>query len=154
MTNLVGRENIIFSVSDGRKALLENEIRNQGNHRFQLLSLHIQMPVNFISNIVSNVRSKLLEFVLQLEREFGLEADISTLSNNNPTINHIMNTTINNSGDGAIINNGDKNTIEANITISKGDKGALKAKLLSEKISSTDVNELLEIIDDVCTSSN
>lgn len=58
-----------------------------------------------------------------------------------------MNTTINNSGDGAIISSGDNNKIEANIYIAKGDKEALKAKLLSEKLHSTDIDELLKIVD-------
>jgi hypothetical protein len=147
VANLVGKKNIAFSVSNDRKAYLENEIRSQGNHRFQILNLHIQMPANFLSNIVSNVRSKLLELMLQLEQEFGLEADILTLASNNNIINNIMNTTIHNSGDGAIINNGDNNKVEANIQINKGNKKALKEKLLSEKVSHIDIEELLELID-------
>jgi len=146
--DLIGKKGVKVSVNSYGKVYLENSIRKMGNPYFELTSVFLEMPATFLSNIVSNVRSKLLDFMLQLEREFGLEADISTLSNYNSTINHIMNTTINNSGDGAIINNGNKNIIEANITISKGDKEALRAKLLSEKVSSTDINELVEIIDD------
>lgn len=148
VANLVGKKNIAFSVSNDRKMYLENEIRRQGNHRFQLLNLHIHMPANFLSNIVSNVRSKLLEFMLQLEQEFGIEADILKLASNNNIINNIMNTTIHNSGEGAIINNGDNNKIEANIQINKGNKKALEEELLSEKVTSADIEELLKIIDD------
>ncbi|MGE8430262.1 MAG: hypothetical protein ACN6O7_20450 [Sphingobacterium sp.] len=140
-------ENLGFSVSNDRKAFLENKIRELGYDRFQILSLHIQIPVNFNSNIISNVRSKLLEFMLALEQEFGVEADIITLSKNNQTITHIMNTTINNSGDGAVINNGDNNNIETNITVNQGNKDALKTKLIEEKVTVNDAEELIKIID-------
>lgn len=146
--DLIGKKGVKMSVNSYGKAYLENSIRKMGNPYFELTSVFLEIPATFLSNIVSNVRSKLLEFILQLEQEFGLEADISTLSNHNSTINHIMNTTINNSGDGAIINNGNKNTIDANIIITKGDKEALRAKLLSEKMDSSDVDDLLRIIDD------
>jgi len=85
--------------------------------------------------------------MLQLEQEFGIEADISILANNKSVINQIMNTTINNSGDGAIISNGDNNKVEASINISKGNREILKEFLLSEKLPSTDVDDLLKIVD-------
>lgn len=146
--DMVGKKNLAFSVSNDRKAFLENEIRNSGNHRFQIINLHIQIPVNFQSNIVSNVRSRLLEFTLQLEQEFGYEVDISTLQINVHTINHIMNTTIINSGDGAIVNNGNENTISAGIDIKKGDKEYLRQELIKAKVAQGDVDELLAIVDD------
>ncbi|MCY4779267.1 hypothetical protein ORI89_06375 [Sphingobacterium sp. UT-1RO-CII-1] len=147
VSNLVGKDNLAFSVSNDRRLYLENELRSLGYSRFQILNLHIQTPVNFFSNIVSNVRSKLLEFMLQLEQEFGIEADLSDLAKNNQIINQIMNTTINNSGDGAIINNGDNNKVDATIKIHKNDKESLREKLLSENIQSEDVSELLEVLD-------
>jgi len=143
----INAKNIAYSVSNDRKTFLENQIRDLGNYRFQIISLHIQIPINFNSNIVSNVRSKLLEFMLALEQEFGVEADITTLSKNNQIITHIMNTTINNSGDGAVINNGNSNNIEANVTINQGNKDALKTKLIEEKVPVNDAEELIKIID-------
>ncbi|KKX48751.1 hypothetical protein [Sphingobacterium sp. IITKGP-BTPF85] len=144
---LIGKKGVKISVNAYQKYYVENSIREIGNPYFQISSIYLEIPATFLNNIVSNVRSKLLEFMLQLEQEFGVEADILILANNNNVINQIMNTTINNSGDGAIINNGDNNKVEANINITKGNKEALKDFLLAEKLPSTDVDDLLKIVD-------
>ena len=147
LEELIGKENVTISIDSFGRNYLENSIRELGKPFFEFTSVYVVIPATFLSNILSNVRSKLLEFILQLEKEFGVEADITTLSNNNKVITQIMNTTINNSGDGAIINNGDNNKIEASITINKGNKEALKDFLLSEKLPSTDIDDLLKIVD-------
>lgn len=144
---LIGQKGVKMSLNSYVKPYLEDSIRELGNWYFELTSVYLEIPATFLSNILSSVRSKLLEFMLALEQEFGVEADITILSKNNQTITHIMNTTINNSGDGAVINNGDNNNIEANITVNQGNKDALKTKLVEEKVAVNDAEELIKIID-------
>lgn len=144
---LIGQKGVKMSLNSYVKPYLEDSIRELGNWYFELTSVYLEIPATFLSNILSSVRSKLLEFMLSLEQEFGVEADITILSKNNQTITHIMNTTINNSGDGAVINNGDNNNIEANITVNQGNKDALKTKLIEEKVTVNDAEELIKIID-------
>lgn len=152
IASFLGKD-VKFSISNNRKAYLENEIRMLGNPNFQILNIYVQIPASFFPNILSNVRSRLLEFMLQVERSFGIEVDIVTLEKNNQVINHIMNTTINNSGDGAIINNGNQNEIITNISITKGDKKSLRSALLTKKIEPKDVDNLLEIVDESVPTS-
>jgi len=145
--SLLDKKGVVITIPPRKKSYLENSIRKLGNPYFEFLHVYLEIPATFLPNIISNVRSKLLEFMLALEQEFGVEADIITLSKNNQTITHIMNTTINNSGDGAVINNGDNNNIEANITVNQGNKDALKTKLIEEKVTVSDAEELIKIID-------
>lgn len=144
---LLDKRGVVITIPPRKKSFLENSIRKLGNPYFEFLHVYLEIPATFLPNIISNVRSKLLEFMLALEQEFGIEADITILSKNNQTITQIMNTIINNSGDGAIINNGDGNNIEANIKINQGNKEALKAKLIEEKVPVKDAEELIKIID-------
>lgn len=144
--DLKGNNYLLEILPDNQRIVIQDYLQDS-NIDLKFIKIYRRVPCNFIIEILSSVRDRLLEFMLQLEQEFGVEADISILANNNNVINQIMNTTINNSGDGAIINNGYKNKVEASINISKGNKEALKDFLLAEKLSSTDVDDLLKIVD-------
>lgn len=65
------------------------------------------------------------EFVYDIEIEsFIIKSEL-----NNKTIIHQMNTTINNSGDGTVINTGNENQIENIVSIAKGDIFRLQSEL-------------------------
>ena len=145
---LMGRKDLKYSVPAKKKLYIEQSIRGLGNHYFQITNMHLEMPVPFLTNIISSVRSKLLDFMLKLEEEFGENTELQELRNGNNTITHIMNTTINNSGDGAVITSGTENKIKANITVNKGNKEVLKETLKSSHVSNKHVQDLLQIIDD------
>jgi hypothetical protein len=106
---------------------------------------------NVIIDIPSFIRTKLLELVMQIADEFGHEIEIQDYNkkreSNNQTIMQFMNTNITNTGDGNIINTGEKSKIKAQITISKGNKDELVRHLQENGISEQDTDELIEIID-------
>src|SRR5690606_10763699 len=65
---------------------------------------------------------------------------------NNQTIIHQMNNTINNSGDGNVINTGSENQIENNVTLYKNDFSRLQTELEKQGIDKIDIEEVFEII--------
>ena len=148
LEKLVGKNGVKISVNPYAKAFLEQSIQNMGNHYFQILNVYLEPPATFISNILSNVRAKLLDFMLELENQFGEETEIKDLIEKQAIVNNIMNTTINNSGEGAVINSGNENSIKAKVTIVKGDKESLRKELIKAKVHQEDVNQLLAVIDD------
>jgi len=103
-----------------------------------------------VISILSNVRERLLAFVMEMAKEFGYDIAIDSFNKqqekNNQTIIHQMNTTINNTGDGNVVNTGDNATVHASISISKGDIQSLKDQLLKYGIEEADVQELTEIV--------
>lgn len=56
-------------------------------HKIQVASMNIQVPINLISKIISIVRSKLVEVVMELEKEFENldELDISSQIEERPS---------------------------------------------------------------------
>ncbi|KJJ37254.1 AbiTii domain-containing protein [Aequorivita vladivostokensis] len=102
--------------------------------------------------ITETVRTNLLAFSMEIAEQFGYEIELTDYNKqreeNNKTILQYMTTNnITTSGDGNIINTGDKAKIEANINISKGNKEELAKYLQENGISPEDTAELVEIID-------
>jgi hypothetical protein len=131
---------------------IETNIRKNGNPYFQLLEVRKEISAAFLTQIVSNVRSKLLDLALQLEQTFGLEVDIIALSKKddsvNKTINTIMSqTVINTTGHGNIINTGNENEIVNNSVVNTADFESLRKFLTDNKVSDEDINELHAVID-------
>lgn len=100
--------------------------------------------------IQSNIRTKLLDFVMETGEKFGFNIEIESFRKNsvenNQIINNIMNTTINNSGDGNVLNTGDNNNISNSPKIVKNDIESLKNELRKQGIEEQDVIELAEIV--------
>lgn len=102
--------------------------------------------------ITETVRTNLLAFSMEIAEQFGYEIELTDYNEqreaNNKTILHYMTTNnITTTGDGNVINTGDKAKIEANITINKGNKDELSDFLQQNGISAEDTAELVEIID-------
>ncbi len=131
---------------------IEKNIINNGNPYFELLEVRKETSANFLTQIIASVRSKLLDFALQLEQTFGIEVDIIALSKKddsvNKTITSIMSQTIiNTTGHGNVINTGDNSEIVNNSVVNAGNFESLKNHLTDNGISEEDVNELQTIID-------
>ena len=88
-----------------------------------------------------------MEFMLEMEKEFGLETELMVLQRNNAKINYIMNNTITNNGDGNVVNTGEGSTVNAVINISKGNKEQLTKTLKDSGLNNQDIAELLTVID-------
>ncbi|KOF04176.1 hypothetical protein OB69_04145 [Roseivirga seohaensis subsp. aquiponti] len=106
-----------------------------------------------ISEVVqslSSIRNHLLDLLLKLEDEFpSLEEEITSneidKSQVNQVIYKVMNT-FNTSGDGNIINTGDKNTINAEVTVYKGEVDQLKSELRKINVPEEDIEEIEAIV--------
>ncbi len=119
--------------------------------RLDAVSAKLTGNGNILLDIPSFIRTKLLEFVMQIAEEFGYEIEIKDYNekqeSNNQTIVQFMSTKITNTGDGNVINTGDKTKVDANITINKGNKEELSEFLQKNGLSEEDTTELAEIID-------
>ena len=112
-----------------------------------MLSAGVKVPFNFATSVLSAVKNKLLDFMIEIEREFGMESDLSELRENSDKITYIMNNTINTNGDGNIVNTGANSSISATIKITKGNKDQLVNTLKENGVENDDIAELLTVID-------
>ncbi|KOY86240.1 hypothetical protein AD998_08860 [bacterium 336/3] len=129
--------------------LVEQSIKRVPENRaFNLIHLEVITSITVVNNILSVVRNKLLDFMLKITEEFGQTVEIKDLKENKEKVNTIMNhTIINNSGDGVVVNTGNDANINASIQINKGSKDELIQKLKEANVPKSDVQELVEIID-------
>jgi hypothetical protein len=101
-----------------------------------------------IVQLLTAVKTKLLDFLLKLNEEAGDDNDLSELASGkkNETISSLFNSTV--FGDNTTIIVGDKNhqTVK-NITNTKGNFKELETLFLSKGLAETDIAELGRIID-------
>lgn len=145
---LINKKGIKFSVPAKAKAYIEQSIIGLGNPYFQILNMHLEIPASFLTNILSTVRSKLLDFMLELEKTFDKQTEIEDLKSKNTIINQIMKTTIHGNATGVVITGGSNNKTKAKIKIYKGDKEKLKSTLEEYSIAPEDIQGLLKVIDE------
>lgn len=147
--NLNASENLVMQFPQKLTKVFEDILYEHSNHtgNFTLLSAGVSIPGAFLQSVLNSIRNKLLDFMIVLENEFGLEAKIETLQSNNKKITTIMNTTITNNGDGNLINTGDNSNITATFTVNKGDQNLLRKDLESHNVDHEDIDQLLKIID-------
>ncbi|SFN06142.1 hypothetical protein SAMN05421594_0730 [Chryseobacterium oleae] len=91
--------------------MLEENWKAMGNPYLSIISCNKIISQSSIVAIISSVRSKLLDFMLAIETEFGESVEIKDLKSKNDEITSIMHQTIiNNNGDGNSINTGNNNS--------------------------------------------
>ncbi|CAM1364017.1 AbiTii domain-containing protein [Tenacibaculum xiamenense] len=128
--------------------MIEENWIEMGNPYLQLMNVSKIISKSAIVEVVSKVRNKLLDFMLKVDEEFGGFTEIKDLKEKQKEISTIMNQTIiNTSGDGNVVNTGDKNKVNAKIIIEKGNKDALAKRLQENGVSEQDTAELIKIID-------
>jgi hypothetical protein len=129
-------------------SIIQSNWRKRGAPYLQLINCKTSIAVNSVDEILAFVRNNLLDFMLQIDAEFGNITEIEELKTKQSEITTIMKQTIiNTTGDGNVLNTGDKAEINATINISKGNKEELSKHLNEMGISETDSSELLKIID-------
>lgn len=118
--------------------------------RIDVVGARLAGNASIVVEIPNAIRTKLLDFVMSIAETFGYAIEIESFNKkadiNNQTIIHQMNTTITNSGDGNVINTGNENQIENNVTLYKGDIERLQKELRQQGIDESDVQELTEIV--------
>lgn len=129
--------------------LIEQNWRKMGNPYLQLVNCKRWIAGNVVEGILACVRNNLLDFMLKIDSEFGNITEIEELKTKKEAIATIMNQTIiNNTGDGNVLNTGEKVNISANINITKGSKDELFKRLQEGGVKEEDIAELVEIIDE------
>lgn len=120
------------------------------NVRLDVISATISGNSNIVTEIPNAIRTKLLEFVMTIAEEFDYNVEIESFNKqsetNNQIIIHQMSNIINNTGDGNIFNTGDKNQIENNVILYKGDTNRLQEELRKQGIEEEDIAEITEIV--------
>jgi hypothetical protein len=128
--------------------LIQQNWRKMGNPYLQLVNCKKSISVNAVVEILAFVRNNLLDFMLKIDSEFGNITEIEELKTKKEEIATIMNhTIINNTGDGNVVNTGEKAKITATINISKGSKEELARHLQDIGLTTDDTTELIDIID-------
>ncbi|MFV8226889.1 hypothetical protein [Christiangramia aquimixticola] len=128
-------------------SIIEDNIRNMGNPFYQILSARKTIAITAINEIISIVRNKLLDFTLKVDEEFGNLTEIKDLKGKNDEITTIMNKTIiNNSGDGNVINTGNKANFKPKVKISKGNKSEVRESIKEVGLSKEDADKLIELL--------
>jgi hypothetical protein len=107
-------------------------------------------PAHLVT-VGDTVRSRLLAFAMETGEKFGFDIEIASFRKNaaanNNIINYYMSTEIKNTGDGVVINTGDKASVTSTITIHKGDFQKLSELLRQQGIDQDDIQELKTIVD-------
>jgi hypothetical protein len=124
--------------------VVQDSIRQTGHPDFRMHALHKTVSISIIAQVLASIRKKLLDFALELEQEFGEETDIQTLKANNLQITHIMNTTINTTGNSNTVNTGSGATVTATINQQSVGQG-VTAESVAEEIRqlTAQIQELL-----------
>ena len=128
-------------------AMMERAIRKMGNPFFQIVRAQRMASASALTQALSVIRSKLLDFMLKLDSEFGTLTEIADLKKKNEAITQMIHQTIVASGSGNVINTGEAAQITAHISIKQGDQVALKERLLGHGIEEEDVKDLLTVVD-------
>lgn len=125
-----------------------DNIRKKGNPFYHLIYARKTLSISAINEILSVVRNKLLDFVLKIDEEFGNITEIKDLRGKSQEIQKIVNKTIiKSSGDGNLINTGEKAKIDSSVTISKGNKIDIRNRLKEVGLTEKDAEDLIRIID-------
>ena len=128
--------------------LIQDNWRNMGNPYLQLINCKKSVSLNAVVEILAFVRNNLLDFMLKIDSEFGNITEIEELKLKKEQITSIMHhTIINTSGDGNVVNTGDKSKIAATINISKGNKEELSKHLQDIGLTNEDTSELVTVLD-------
>lgn len=129
--------------------IISRKIRQNNNPLFSITSASKRVSLSVVTEILSTLRSNLLDFMIKIDEEYGNVTDINNLSKQENILNQITNimnqTLIQNTGDGNVVNTGSNNI--TTVTIKKGDFISLEKKLKENGIEESDIHELRNVID-------
>ena len=131
--------------------IITDTYQNMGNPYLTVYSAYKQVHIGAVEQIITEVRNKTLDLMLKLEQEFGFDIDMQALMEKKTAVNYliqnIMNQiTINNEGDGNVINTGNNNEIISKINIAQSDFDSLRKELSKNHVEETDISDLEQII--------
>lgn len=130
---------------------LTSKIINNHQLQIRIVKLRLLIHISQMTQVLSVIRSKLLDFMLRIESEFPnldelLKEKIKMKNDLQDKVDKIVHQTIINAGDGNTITTGNKNTVKAKYKIVKGDIDAFKEELKRNKVSEEDIEEIATIV--------
>ncbi|NID09392.1 hypothetical protein F7231_04355 [Fibrella aestuarina] len=140
-------DRLAFNIPAELVRYVEIHIKELGhNPYFNIVSIRKEASFSAAVQTLAVIRSRLLDFMLEIEEELGSETTIESLRAANRQITTIMYNTITNTGDGNVINSGDQAQVNASISINRGDIQGLVNKLTELKVSEPDQAELISAL--------
>jgi hypothetical protein len=106
----------------------------------------VQINKNVLYSVLNSVKSKLLDFLLELENQFDYKINYLEVKKKNEKVNQIISNTI--YGNNNVVLAGDKNIQNVNINISKGDFNELSKVLKQSGVEDVDIEELKVIVEE------
>lgn len=127
---------------------ISKKYREMGVYNFQLLTASIRYSKTALVQALSEIRSKLLELITELEISYG-DIDLDELVKEKFSANNIIIKTMENiiiDGDGNFLNTGKNSKIKSNIKIKKSDLQSLEQVLRNNHLEEEDITEIIEIV--------
>lgn len=124
----------------------------KAGQNFSISNLRVIVHIGQINQTLAEIRAKLLDFMLQIEKELPdlddlIKNKLTVKQNVNEKVEKIYNQTIIKTiGYGNTISAGDFNTINSTIIINQGNIDEFKEELRKYNVSEEDVTEIAEII--------
>lgn len=101
---------ISYSLSGNLTQALQNIYSGQ-NPYLSLYSVHVEASISAVHDVLSMIRSKVLNLMLELEAKYGSTASIDDLKTSGSMINNYIQNNIYNSGTNNVINTGNDSKI-------------------------------------------
>lgn len=111
---------------------------------FRVQFAHIILSASCYKEIITIFKSRLLEFILELEKEFELNLDFKTIKKEEQKVNEMVQHIIH--GNNNVLVSGSKNETHVNYNVSKNNIEELKTEFIKNGIQNEDLIELDEIL--------
>lgn len=110
-----------------------------------VVDAYVQININVLNSVLNSVKSKLLDFLLELESQFNYNINHIEMKSKNEKVNQIINNTI--YGNNNVVLSGDENYQNVNLNISKDNFGELSKLLKQSGVEDVDIEELKVIVE-------
>ncbi len=130
------------------------KLANKAGQNFAIMTMKVVVQVSQITQVLSEVRAKLLDFMLQLEKDVPnlddlMKNKLNVKENVNEKIEKIYyQTIINTSGFGNTITTGEGNLVTSNIKITQGNVADMKRELEKNNVPVENIDEIIQIVQD------
>ncbi|TDB66798.1 AbiTii domain-containing protein [Arundinibacter roseus] len=146
------RNGIIYKDFGPDMCAILTKMAIDAGQRFAITTMSMVVHVSQITQVLAEVRAKLLDFMLQLEKEVPnldelIKNKLIVKENVNEKIGKIYNQTIiNTSGFGNTITTGEGNSVTSNINITLGSVADLKRELEKNSVPAKNIDEIIQIV--------
>ena len=128
------------------------EMARDAGQRFAIVTMRLTVHSSQITQVLAEIRAKLLDFILEVEKEFPnldeiIKNKLVLKENVNEKLEQIYHQTIiNTSGYGNTITAGEGNTVKSRINITQGNVKELKQELLKNNVPAENISEIIKIV--------